>query len=145
MREIAKKVSRALSTVHEGIEAELAEITAPFAAELHKKREREREIEGARLTLVIKGSIKKATRGDAEASHVVIAAIRQRSKLFGLDAPTRTEHSGPEGGPIMSFDLSKLTDEQIDAIIAGDTSVLEGADPSEPEGAGESGEDSTED
>lgn len=145
LREVAKKVGKALSTVHEGIEAELAEITLPFAAELNERRERERENENLRLLAVIAGSMAKARRGDAEASHVVISASRQRSKLLGLEAPTRTEHTGRDGGPIATFDLGKLTDDQIDSIEAqldrlvdGDEAD-EGETSSDPAGAGEGG------
>lgn len=141
MREIAKKVGKALSTVHEGIEAELAEITRPHAEEAHKERERKREVEGARLDAIIRGHLKKARAGDAEAAHVVISAVRQRAKLFGLEAPTKTEHTGRDGGPIMSFDLSKVSDEQLERILAGDLSALAGGDPESPEGGGEGGEE----
>ena len=142
MREIAKRVSKALSTVHEGIEAELAAITAPAAEAVAQRREREREDDLARLAIVIRGSIRKAAKGNEAAAHVVVSAIRQRAKLLGLEAPTKTELSGSNGGPIV-FDLSRLTDAQIDSLIAGDTSVLPGGDATPPAGAGKSGEGSS--
>ena len=132
VREIAAKVGKAPSTVHEAIEAELRAIPAAAVAEL-------RDVEGARLDALIRGHITKARRGDAEAAHVVISAIRQRSKLFGLEAPVRTEHTGKNGGPIpiAAFDLSKLTDDQLDRLLAGDVSVLAGGDAPDAEGPGE--------
>jgi hypothetical protein len=130
VREIAAKVGKAASTVHEAIEAELRNIPASGVLEL-------REVEGARLDALIRGHMAKARKGDAEAAHVVIAAVRQRSKLFGLEAPTRNEHTGKDGGPIAAFDMSKLSDAQIERLIAGDTSVLEGDDAPGAEGASE--------
>lgn len=145
MREIARKVGKALSSVHEGIEAELAEITAPHAEQAQKERERKREIEGARLDAVIRGHLKKARGGDAEAAHVVISAVRQRAKLFGLEAPTKVEHGGRDGAPIttMAFDMSKLTDEQLERVLAGDFSALTGGDAAGDEGGGGGGEGTT--
>lgn len=128
VREIASRVKKAPSTVHEAIETELAAIPAPGVVEL-------RELQGSQLDALVRGHMPKARKGDAEAAHVVIAAIRQKAKLFGTEKPTRTEHTGRDGAPIatLAFDLSKLTDDQLERLIAGDASVLGGGaeEPSE--------------
>lgn len=133
MREIAAKVGKAVSTVHEGITAELAEITRPAAEKLQAIKDEQRAIAAARLEVVVRGSLGAARRGDPEAAHVIIAAVRQHAKLFGLDAPARTEVSGPSQGPI-HFDLSALTDDQIARLTRGDLSALGG--PEGDAGAG---------
>lgn len=118
LRQVAEKVGKALSTVHEGIEQEIKAITAPVAAEAKARRDEQREVEGARLEAVIRGAIGSARKGDPEAAHVVIAAVRQRAKLFGLEAPNRTELSGPNAGPV-HFNLSDLSDDQLDLLASG--------------------------
>lgn len=135
IRDVAKKLGKAISTVHEAIEKELNEIPAAQVDQL-------REIDGARLEAVIRGHLSKARRGDAEAAHVVVAAIRQRARLFGTEAPKKTEHTGKDGGPFV-FDLTKLTDEQLDRLVAGDTSVLASDNAASAQGAGEGGEASS--
>lgn len=130
IREIATTLGKAISTVHEAIECEIREIPAAGVNAL-------REVQGAQLDALVRGHLAKARRGDAEAAHVVISAIRQKAKLFGLDAPTRNEHTGANGGPIRTFDMSKLSSEQIDRLIDGDISVLEDGDAA---GASSSGD-----
>lgn len=43
--------------------------------------------------------------------------IDRRVKLLGLDAPTKNEISGKDGGPII---ISELTDEQLKRLAAGE-------------------------
>lgn len=83
---------------------------------------------------------RKALKGDVEASREwreLMAVIR---KLHGTDTPVRQEHTGAGGGPIV-FDLSKLTDEQLDRIddqLAGGN--VEGDRDPAAASAGEGGE-----
>jgi hypothetical protein len=59
----------------------------------------------------------RAQRQEKQA-RLVLADIR---KLLGLDAPTRSEVTGAEGGPIevaQKPDLTKLNDEELDALAA---------------------------
>lgn len=69
--------------------------------------------------------------GDPRFLDVVLKCVQQRAKLLGLDAPTKMEHSGPDGGPIETagkVKLSELTDEQLRAYEAF-TSAVRGAGP----------------
>jgi hypothetical protein len=43
-------------------------------------------------------------------------AIAQLRDMYGMRAPRRKEISGPDGGPVQTVDLSKLTDEQLAAL-----------------------------
>lgn len=55
-----------------------------------------------------------------EAMNLALKAMRDLNRLFGQCIPTRVEHSGANGGPIRVFDCSKLTDEQLEMIIAAE-------------------------
>jgi hypothetical protein len=77
-----------------------------------------------------------AKRSEPEHARV----IQLSDKVIIATLPTKTEISGKDGGPIVSYDLSKLTDAQLDRLIAGDASALGGGDAVGPEGSGEGGE-----
>lgn len=49
-----------------------------------------------------------------------IQAMALLAKLQGFEAAQKFEHSGPGGGPIMTKDVTEMTDEQLAAMIAGD-------------------------
>ena len=52
----------------------------------------------------------QATQGNHGAVDRVLRVMERRAKLLGLDAPSKTEHSG-------EIDVRSLTDEQLEAII----------------------------
>lgn len=87
LTEIAKLLDKAVSTVHEAIEQEIAAIPAEAVARLRK-------VEGDRLDAIILGNLPLAKRGIAEASFACIAAINARAKLFGLNATEKVKVSG---------------------------------------------------
>lgn len=47
-----------------------------------------------------------------------LAVQKELNELLGLKAPTRLEMSGPEGGPIITRDLSALSDEELERFEA---------------------------
>jgi hypothetical protein len=53
-------------------------------------------------------------RFEPDSAKLIQASDKILMDLFGLAAPKRTELSGPNGGPVQTIDLSKLTDEQLD-------------------------------
>ncbi len=53
----------------------------------------------------------------------VVRIQEREARLLGLDAPVRSELSGPGGKPIL-IDVDSLSHEQIARLSAGDTSVL---------------------
>ena len=62
----------------------------------------------------------------------VMSCIKKRCELLGLDAPSQHELSGPSGGPV-AFDYSvrsplvdKMTDEEVDRLIAEAESIVQG-------------------
>lgn len=56
----------------------------------------------------------KIRRGDPKAINTAIAVSKRRAALLGLDAPARTEVSGPNGGPL----ALECTDAELMASIA---------------------------
>lgn len=79
LRQIAERIGKSISTIHEAIEQEITSIPADGVKQL-------RAVEGARLDRIIKANLRKASAGDGNASFVVIAAITARAKLFGMNA-----------------------------------------------------------
>ncbi len=61
------------------------------------------------------------------------------AKLDGLDAPTRNEHTGAEGGPLV-INVSSLNDEQL-RLGADDSSDAPGVAGGVQGGTGETGEE----
>ena len=47
-----------------------------------------------------------------------VSAVTGKVRLFGLDRPQRVEHSGPNGGPIQTLDLSRMSDEALAEMMA---------------------------
>lgn len=98
---------------------------------------------GERYDGIIKTFLPLAMKGDPDAAHVVLKTEAQRARLFGLDAPVRTEVTGADGGPIEVSDISSIvsrifaislpdpgSDEQgaIDVAEGGPRALIEGAD-----------------
>lgn len=46
-----------------------------------------------------------------------LLVTQERAKLADLYPPKRTELSGPDGGPVRVFDLSKLSTEELEALL----------------------------
>lgn len=74
-----------------------------------------RDVEGQRLDRLQAAVWAKALKGDLKAVETVLKVIAQRSRLFGLDAPIRTEVTGPGGGAV---ELSTGTLEELNQLIA---------------------------
>lgn len=53
-----------------------------------------RETEVARLDRLMAAHWPKALKGDPKSSEIVLKCIAQRSKLLGVEAPAKIEHSG---------------------------------------------------
>lgn len=53
-------------------------------------------------------------------THSPITAIQQLAKMQGWESASKHEHSGPGGGPILTRDVSELSDDDLAALIASD-------------------------
>lgn len=57
------------------------------------------------------------TKGDLK---LALDTQRERNKVLGLYAPTRTELTGAAGGPIKHMDVTKLSDDEL-RTLAGES------------------------
>lgn len=62
--------------------------------------EQMRLLQSERLDMLLRPAIRRVADGDLTWIDVVLKIERRRAELFGLDAPKRTEISGPDGDPI---------------------------------------------
>ena len=90
-------------------------------------------------------ALKTIFDGHAEKdARVAISAIAEANKMQGSYAPVKREHSGPNGGPIQTVDLSNVSADDLDRLealfgpLAGGAGDDDEGDPS-GEGAESSG------
>jgi hypothetical protein len=62
--------------------------------------EQMRLLQAERLDMLLRPAMKRLNEGDLSWIDVILKVERRRSELFGLDAPKKTEVSGPEGSAI---------------------------------------------
>ncbi len=90
-------------------------------------------LEEMRLDDLLRAWLPAALTGDDKAAGIVLKVGERRSKLRGLDAASKTELTGKDGGPLASvvastpLDLSKLSAEQLSTLEG----ILKQAAPSE--------------
>ena len=72
-------------------------------------------------------------------ARVAISAIAEANKMQGSYAPQRREHTGPNGGPIQTVDLTNVTDDQLNALeaIFGPLATASGDDEGDTGGESE--------
>lgn len=76
-------------------------------------------LELERLDALTKALWDKAEKGDVYSIDRLLSIMRRRADLLGLDAPTKLEHTGKDGGPIetkVDDDLSCLSTEQLETL-----------------------------
>lgn len=69
--------------------------------------------------LIIISELEVGKNGPKIKQHSKVAAIAQLAKMGGWEAAQKFEHAGPGGGPILTKDVTELSDEQLLALIAG--------------------------
>lgn len=85
-----------------------------------------RRIEKARITRLLLAAMPKALANDWKAHAVVRGYSQDLRELLGLDDKQPTKITGPNGGPILTADVTSLTDEQLERLAAGDFSAVAG-------------------
>lgn len=65
-----------------------------------------------------KGLWESAAKGDPESVRAMILVMNREAKYLGLDAPTRSEHTGKDGAPLqfLGVDIASLSDAQLEAL-----------------------------
>lgn len=69
--------------------------------------------------LMIISELEVGKSGPKIKQHSKVAAIAQLAKMGGWEAAQKFEHAGPGGGPILTKDVTELSDEALLALIAG--------------------------
>ena len=69
--------------------------------------------------LMIISELEVGKNGPKIKQHSKVAAIAQLAKMGGWEAAQKFEHAGPGGGPILTKDVTELSDEALLALIAG--------------------------
>ena len=69
--------------------------------------------------LIIISELEVGKNGPKIKQHSKVAAIAQLAKMGGWEAAQKFEHAGPGGGPILTKDVTELSDEALLALIAG--------------------------
>ena len=93
------------------IDKAIDSITRPDALSLVK-------VEMERLDAMQLSIWLKAKAGDFNAIDRLLKIMQRRAKLLGLDAPTRAEHTGANGGPIVTTQFAEMTDEELEDYVA---------------------------
>lgn len=133
-RRIGVKVKRHHSVVADALNEEFARVR-PSEDDVRRRR----DILGEQLEEQIASWLPRSLKGDKDAAMALARLVDRFAKLYGLDAPTRTEHTGKDGSPIV-FDLTGMSSEQLQQLAAGladdDAADEGGAAEADPGGVG---------
>lgn len=69
--------------------------------------------------LIIISELEVGKNGPKIKQHSKVAAIAQLAKMGGWESASKHEIAGPNGGPILTKDVSDMSDEALMALIAG--------------------------
>ena len=86
-RQISKALGVPLATAHRHVQRMLTEYAVEPATQL-------RDMEVARLDRLLAAHWGKATKGDVNATRMVLTIMDRRAKLLGLDAPQKLDVTG---------------------------------------------------
>ena len=139
-RRIARKLGLHHSTVADALAKELASHRLnPEQVEAYRNQQRETIFRLlSKWEPRARGNQNKGIAPDKDAALVHLKYLERWAKLDGLDAPTRNEHTGAEGGPLV-INVSSLNDEQL-RLGADDSSDAPSVEGGVPSGVGEASE-----
>lgn len=121
LRRIGRHLGLDHTTVRDALVAEFERVR-PSLEEVATMRAVQRE----QIDRQLSSWIPRSLQGNKDAALVVARFMDRAAKLDGLDAPTRTEHSGEGGGPIV-LNVTSLDDEQLRIAAADDSVDADGA------------------
>lgn len=121
---------------HKAIRSAIQKVPSASVNELRTELEEHARLWNERASAMHEVLEPKWKKGDLEAmaeARALDAEARKRdehlAKLHGVYAPTKSEVTGKDGAPIISIDLSKLSDEQLERILAGNIEDFAGIAP----------------
>ena len=88
-----------------------------------------RKLELERLDKLLLGVWPQAVRGNQGSVDRALRIMERRAKLLGLDAPVKSEWSGPDGGPIEVTDARERLLALINRRAAGGGTPAGGDEP----------------
>jgi hypothetical protein len=82
-----------------------------------------RQLQGDRLDTALRAVWPRVVTGDDGAIATMLRIEKRRAALFGLDAPTKQEITGRDGGPLQlqplpALDFSQLSDAEVEMLAA---------------------------
>lgn len=95
-----RAIGRAIGVSHVTVSRYLSAILDEIHQETVATAREARRVELARLDAQLRNLWPQALRGNLKAHELVLKIGERRSRLLGLEAPEKREHSGPEGGPV---------------------------------------------
>jgi hypothetical protein len=145
-RMIAERLSLHRTTVGDALDKEFERVR-PSEAEVEVAREKKRErlYRGLEKWVRVRDDSIAACEAnpdrlpDYKAGELVIRTEALLANVEGTDAPKHTELTGKNGEPLIPLDMSKLTDEQIERLAAGDSEAVAVGDPEGDPGSCEAG------
>lgn len=93
---IGQRLGVGRTRAHQLVTEQLTEAGAERSALASKALDTDLE----RVDFVLRSLAPKVARGDDKAASAYLRALSRRAALLGLDAPSRSELSGPDGSPI---------------------------------------------
>ncbi len=110
-RDIAKEMKCSVSTAHTLV----AEALDHARGVMDESAEKLRQLELERVDELYDANYERAMAGSKDAAEICLKCIEKRSKLLGIDAPAKVEHSG-------SIDVATSAEEakrKLAAILTG--------------------------
>jgi hypothetical protein len=111
-RAIAAQRGCSVGKAYEDVSTALAKLKAECA----EKAEEVRKLELDRIDVMLKGIWPDAENGDARKIETELKLMERRAKLLGIDAPTKQEVSGPDGGAIPIEDARAMLADRLAAL-----------------------------
>lgn len=111
-------IGRALGMTRQSAHALVQGAMKAAAAELKEEATEVVALDLARLDELHRVAWKAAKGGDLAAMDRVLKVMERRAKLLGLDAPTRSEVTGANGGPLAIEDVRARLIARIAALAA---------------------------
>jgi hypothetical protein len=110
---IASRLAISKSTAHALVLSGLQELNK----DLLETADEVRRLTLERLDAATVKVMGKIGKGDMNAVSKLVLIEERRSKLLGLDAPTKLAQTTPEGEAVEPYDFSKLTDSELKEMI----------------------------
>jgi hypothetical protein len=95
-----RQIAAAIGVSHETVRKDAKVIIGRWKAEQISARDELVALQSERYDEMLFAVYNAARQGDVKAIETVLKIEAARAKLFGTEAPTRHEQSGPDGGPL---------------------------------------------